>query len=170
MDKKYSKDQILEMYLNAVSYGGSNIGVEAAAESYFGKKAKELNLAQSAFLAGIPQSPSVYNPFTGQKHYIARSKQVLDSMVSNGYITQRQEDKAFDDIKHFQFSNKNTAIKAPHFVMFIKQYLVDELHFTENMIENGGYQITTTLDYEIQKKAEEIVKTEIEKLKGYNVF
>ncbi|HEX8965814.1 MAG TPA: transglycosylase domain-containing protein [Patescibacteria group bacterium] len=173
VDKKYSKDQILEMYLNDVPYGGTNVGVEAAAEYYFGKHVKELDLAQSAFLAGLPQSPTTYNPFGGNKYYLDRTKVVLDSMVNNGYISQKQDESAYAEIKNYQFEQQDTSIKAPHFVMYVKQLLEDQLHFTPAMVENGGLQVTTTLDYKIEKQVEEDVKTEIGKLntktQDYNV-
>lgn len=170
VDKKYSKDQILEMYLNDVPYGGSNIGVEAAAESYFGKHAKDLDLAQSAFLAGLPQGPTLYSPYSGNKYYLGRSQDVLNSMVSNGYISQKQDDDAYKEIKAMQFSgDKDGSMKAAHFVLYVKNYLENTLHFSEQQIDNGGLQVTTTLDYTMQKQAEDIVKEEIGKLKGYDV-
>src|SRR3989344_5829644 len=167
VDKKYTKDQILEMYLNDVPYGGANIGVEAAAESYFGKKVKDINLAESAFLAGLPQAPSIYAPFSGKKFYIKRTEDVLKQMVNEGMISKRQKDQALSEIKAKTFSQKDTSIKAPHFVMHVKQLLAEK--FGESAIDAGGLQVTTTLDYTIQKKAEEIVKEEIDKLKGFNV-
>src|ERR1035437_7565818 len=85
VDRKYSKDQILEMYLNDVSYGGSAVGVQAASQLYFNKDVKDLDLAQSAFLSGLPQSPSVYSPFSGNKYYIQRTQVVLAAMVRDGY-------------------------------------------------------------------------------------
>ncbi len=169
VDKKYTKDQILEMYLNDVSYGGANVGVEAAAESYFGKHVKDLDLAQSAFLAGLPQGPSLYSPFSGNKYYLDRTKEVLDSMVANDYITQKQDDAAFTEIKNTNFSEGNLSIKAPHFVMYVKQLLEDQLHFTDQEVENGGLQVTTTLDYAIEQKVEDIVKSEVDNLKTYHV-
>lgn len=167
VDKKYSKDDILEMYLNNIPYGGTAIGVEAAAEQYFGKKAKDLDLGQSAFLAGLPQSPSLYSPFNGKKYYLDRMQAVLRQMVANSYITQDQSVSAFNEIKGYQFSDKNTSIKAPHFVMYVKELLAQQ--FGENMVTSGGLQVTTTLDYDIQQKAEQIVKDEVNNLKIYKV-
>ncbi|MDE2026600.1 MAG: transglycosylase domain-containing protein, partial [Patescibacteria group bacterium] len=161
--------QILEMYLNDVPYGGANIGVEAAAESYFGKHVKDLDLAQCALLAGLPQGPSLYNPLSGNKYYIGRSQDVLAQMVADGYATQKQSDDALKEIKDMTFSDTNTSIKAPHFVMYVKQLLINQLHFTDQEVENGGLQVTTTLDYSIEKKAEDIVKTEIDGLTKYHV-
>ncbi len=169
VDKRYSKDQILEMYLNDVPYGGANVGVEAASETYFGKHVNDLDLAQCALLAGLPQGPSIYNPLSGNKYYIGRSQDVLAQMVADGYITQKQSDSALSEIKAMVFSDNNTSIKAPHFVMYVKQLLINQLHFTDQQVENGGLQVTTTLDYSIQKQAENIVNTEIDKLKDYHV-
>lgn len=167
VDKKYTKDQILEMYLNDVPYGGANIGVEAASQSYFGKSVKDLDLAESAFIAGLPQSPSVYSPFSGKKYYIARTEQVLSQMVKSKMISQKQMDSALQEITNKEFSQKDTSIKAPHFVMYVKQILAKQ--FGEQMVESGGLQITTTLDWKIEQRAEKIVKEEIDELKGYNV-
>src|SRR5260221_1947926 len=168
VDKKYSKDQILEMYVNDVSYGGANIGVEAASESYFGKHIQDIDLAQSAFLAGLPQGPSLYYPFNGHKYYIARSEQVLSAMVDVGDLTQAQANAAYKEVQGFTFgSEKNVSLKAPHFVLYVKQLLSQQ--FGAQAVENGGLQVTTTLDYDIEKKAEEVLKQQIEGLKSQKV-
>ncbi len=168
VDKKYSKDEILEMYLNDVPYGGTAIGVEAASENYFGKKVKDVDLAQSALLAGLPQSPSTYSPFAGNKYYIGRSQQVLKSMREQGYITKDEEKKANAEINKMKFSQRDAvSMKAPHFVIYVKQILAEQ--FGEAAVETGGLQVKTTLDYTLQKKAEDIVREEIDKLKGYRV-
>jgi len=159
VDRKYSKDQILEMYLNDVPYGGTAIGVEAAAQLYFSKDVKDLDLAQSAFLSGLPQSPSTYSPFSGNKYYIQRTQVVLAAMARDGYITQKQSDAALKEIQNTKFSDNSIGIKAPHFVMYVKQALVDQ--FGEQVVESGGLRVKTTLDYNIESKAEQIVKTEI---------
>jgi len=116
VDRKYTKDQILEMYLNDVPYGGAAIGVQGGSQLYFNKDVKDLDLAQSAFLSGLPQSPSVYSPFTGDKYYIQRTQVVLDAMVRDGYITQKQDDSALKEITNTQFAQNSLGIKAPHFV------------------------------------------------------
>ncbi len=167
VDSKYSKDQILEMYLNDVPYGGTAYGVEAAAEVYFNKNVKDLNLAQSALIAGLPQSPTSYSPFSGNKYYINRSQEVLDAMARDKYITQKQADDAFKEIKFMQFTQNNSGIKAPHFVFYVKEQLVKQ--FGENMVEKGGLQVKTSLDYSVEKEAEKIVKEEIGKVKGLHV-
>ncbi len=167
VDNRFSKDQILEMYLNNIPYGGTAIGVEAASEQYFGKKVKELNLAQSAFLAGLPQLPSLYTPFSGNKYYIDRTDAVLKRMVADKYITKAQASKALTEIKNYQFTQRAANLKAPHFVMYVRQLLGDK--FGDQMVQNGGLQVTTTLDFKMQEKAEEIVQEEIDGLKKYNV-
>ncbi len=167
VDQKYSKNQILEMYLNNIPYGGTAIGVEAAAELYFGKNVQNLDLAQSAFLAGLPQSPTLYSPFSGTKYYLNRTQEVLDAMVSNGYITKTDATRSYNEIKRYQFSENNINIKAPYFVMYVRQLLAQK--FGDGMVTSGGLQVTTSLDYTIQQKAENIVKSEIGTLKSYDV-
>jgi len=167
VNQKYSKDEILEMYLNNIPYGGTAIGVEAASQQYFGKKSKDLDLAECAFLAGLPQSPTVYAPFNGNKYYIDRTQAVLEQMVANNYISQSNSNDALNEIKNYKFTQRDEAIKAPHFVMYIRQILAKQ--FGEQAVAAGGLQVTTSLDYNIQQKAEQIVKDEIAKLKVYKV-
>lgn len=168
VNQTYSKDQIIEMYLNNIPYGGSAIGVEAAAQRYFGKSVTELDLAQCAFLAGLPQSPSVYSPFSGNNYYIARTDSVLKRMREDGYITKEEQTNALEEIKKYSFNRENTTgIKAPHFVMYVKKLLADQ--FGEQMVTTGGLQVTTSLDYKIQEEAEKIVKDEIDTLGKYHV-
>jgi membrane peptidoglycan carboxypeptidase len=165
--KKYSKNQILEMYLNNIPYGGTAIGVEAAAELYFNKDVQDLDLAQSAFLAGLPQSPTLYSPFSGTKYYLNRTQEVLSAMENNGYITQSQEKSAYNEIANYQFSDNTNNIKAPYFVMYVRQLLAQQ--FGEQMVDNGGLQVTTTLDYNLEQKVEAIVKSQINGLTAYDV-
>ncbi|MBI2034583.1 MAG: penicillin-binding protein [Candidatus Levybacteria bacterium] len=167
VDRKYSKDQIFEMYMNNIPYGGTAIGVEAGAQTYFGKRVQELDLAESAFLAGLPQSPSVYSPFSGNKYYIGRTDSVLKQMVANHYITKDQKEKALKKIENYTFAQKSGNIKAPHFVMYVREVLAKK--FGDEVVQSGGLQVTTTLDYKLQKQAEEIVKEEVEKLEQYKV-
>ncbi|HYM64898.1 MAG TPA: transglycosylase domain-containing protein, partial [Candidatus Sulfotelmatobacter sp.] len=167
VDRKYTKDQILEMYLNDVPYGGTAIGVQAASQVYFSKDVKNLDLAQSAFLAGLPQSPSVYSPFSGNKYYIDRTANVLGQMLNDGYINKKQADQALAEIKNTKFAENSIGIKAPHFVMYVKQQLVKQ--FGEATVENGGLRVKTTLDYKIEEQAEKIVKEEVAKAKNLKV-
>lgn len=166
VEATFGKDQILEMYLNEVSYGGTAYGIQEASESYFGKNVKDLSLAEAAFLAGLPKSPTLFSPF-GQspESAFARQKEVLKLMRINKYITEEQEQAAEND--KISFVPNRTEIKAPHFVMYIRQLLVDK--YGEDMVEKGGLEVTTSLDENIQEAAEKIVKTEVEKLSGLNV-
>ncbi|HRN95948.1 MAG TPA: penicillin-binding transpeptidase domain-containing protein, partial [Candidatus Levybacteria bacterium] len=162
-----SKNEILEMYLNNIPYGGTAVGIEAAANQYFGKKAKDLTLAESVFLAGLPQSPTYYSPYSGNKAYVERSTQVLKRMEEEGHISGKEAEKTLAQIKNFKFSQQGGDFKAPHFVMYIRQQL-NEL-VGENAVVNGNLTVKTTLDYSIQQAAEKTLKEEIEKLDGYRV-
>ncbi len=168
VDQKFSKDQILEMYLNNVPYGGTAVGVEAASSLYFNKKAKDLSLSEAAFLAGLPQAPSYYSPFGGHdKAFIDRTKYVLRRLREDGYITSKQEQDSLKQVQDFKFTERRGNLKAPHFVMYVRDQL--NKMFGEQYVANGNLTVTTTLDYDIQKQAEDIVTQEIAKLKGYNV-
>ncbi len=170
VDSRFSKDQILEMYLNNIPYGGTAVGIEAASDLYFNKHAKNLTLAQSAFLAGLPQLPSYYSPYINkEKAYIGRSELVLKRMREDGKISKKQEEDALAEIKKFTFDGeqKTEAINAPHFVMYVRQQLVDM--FGETLVSNGNLTVKTTLDAEIESDAEDIVQEEFEKYKKYKV-
>lgn len=167
-NQRYSKDEILELYLNNVPYGGNAVGIEAASNMYFDKSAKELNLAESAFLAGLPQLPSRYSPYTStDKAYIGRSEYVLDRMVEDRKISKKEAEDALKKIKNFKFPERQANLKAPHFVQYVREQLVDL--FGEAAVSRGDLQVTTTLDYEIQSEAEKIVDEEIDKLEDLNV-
>ncbi len=168
VDRKYTKNQILELYFNATPYGGTTLGIEAAAERYFGKKAKDLDLTESVILAGLPQSPSYYSPY-GQnpKAYIERSKEVLRRMQEDGYITTKQEQDTLKKLPNADFLKQGHDIKAPHFSFYVRDLLVKQ--FGENVVEQSGLQVTTTLDYKLQEKAEEIVKEEVANAKSLKV-
>ena len=162
----YPKNEILELYLNDIGYGGPAVGAEAAAEEYFGKHAKDLDLAQSAFLAGLPQSPTYYSPFSGHTYYIGRTDDVLIQMEQDGYITKQQEQQALNEITNYKFSTHDLSLKAPHFVMYIKSELVKM--FGEQEVDSGGLTVTTTLNYNIEKYAEDTVKSQIADLRPYD--
>lgn len=170
IEKKYNKDEILQMYLNEAPYGGTAWGIEAAAQTYFNKHAKELNPLESVILAGLPQRPSTYSPFgTDPKAYIERSKQVLRRMREDGYLSGEQEKDLSDQLAGVEFSKVKSDIKAPHFVMYVRNLLIDEFDFTERMLGEGGLRVYTTLDYQIQEKAEMIVAEEVERVKNLHV-
>lgn len=168
VERKYSKDQILELYLNVAPYGGTAVGIESAAEKYFGKKAKDLMLIESAILAGLPQRPSFYSPYGPNKDaYQKRTKDVLRRMREDGYITRKQELDAIKSLETISLLPKSEAIKAPHFSFYVKDLLVKQ--FGKDMVEEGGLQVTTTLNYKLQVQAEDIVRNEVEKAKGLKV-
>lgn len=166
VEMAFSKDQILEMYLNQVPYGGTAFGVEAAAEQYFGKHVQDLDLAQSALLAGLPAAPSYYSPY-GQNPQRAKDRQllVLKRMVDEHFIQQSQADEAAKE--QLQFKPSTTNIKAPHFVMFVREYLAEK--YGDAVVSRGGLKVTSTLDLSLQEKAEQIVKDNIDKLASLHV-
>lgn len=156
----YSKDKILEFYLNQVPYGRTAYGIEAAAQTYFGKNAKDLNLAESAQLAGLTAAPTRFNPF-GANPGLAKDRQraVLRRMVEDKYISQEEADQALAEELQFK---KPEATNGIHFALWVKEQLVDE--YGEKVVEQGGLRVRTTLDLDIQKNAEEVVKKEVDKL------
>lgn len=168
VESTYSKDKILEMYLNEIPYGGTAYGIEAAANLYFGKHAHELDLAEASFLAGLPQRPSVYSPYgTHPELGKQRQQEVLRRMVEDHYITQDQATQAQGESLTFRTSKNEAGFKAPHFVLYVKQKLIDE--FGDKLVEQGGLKVTTTLDYSLQEQVQNIVSSEISKLKDYKV-
>lgn len=157
----YSKDQILEMYLNRVSYGGETYGVEEAAQVYFGKPVKQLSLSEASLLAGLPASPTTYSPF-GSKPELAknRQKEVLRRMVEDGYISWDKAQEASSEELHF--IPQTIDIKAPHFVMYVRELLAEK--YGAGVVEQGGLDVTTSLDLSVQEQAEKIVKEETAKI------
>ncbi len=162
----YSKNKILEMYLNQVSYGGTAWGVAAASQVYFDKPVEKLNLAECAFLAGLPEAPSLYSPF-GSHPELGRQRQIkiLKKMQEQKYITAKQEKDAENyPLKFFRLPDQ---IRAPHFVFYVKDLLVQK--YGQKIVEQGGLNVVTSLDLDTQKFAEDTVATEVAKLKDYNV-
>ncbi len=156
----YTKDEILEMYLNQIPYGGTAWGVEAAAETYFGKHAKDLDLAESAMLAGLPNAPTLYSPYGESPNlWKERQKEVLGKMTDLKYITRNEEVQA--EKEKLTFLPFQIPIHAPHFVMYIKDLLVKKYGLA--MVERGGLIVKTSLDLKLQEKAQEIVTDEINK-------
>ena len=168
IEKKFSKDEILQMYLNEAPYGGTAIGIGAASERYFGVDPKDLTLIQSAILAGMPQAPSRYSPYGSDKQaYVARATAVLRRMREDGDISKDQEELLLVELPKVEFRQQSAALKAPHFVFYVKDQLVDLLG--EALVEEGGYTVTTTLDSELQDYAQTTVKEEIDKLESVHV-
>jgi len=157
LDQRLSKDNILEVYLNEVPYGGRVYGAEAAAGRYFDKSASELTVAESAYLASLPKAPTYYSPYGNNRDKLdQRKNEVLQEMRSNGFISEDELQKA--QSADVTFADKDEAgLKAPHFVFHIRKYLEEE--YGTEAIERRGLKVITTLDYGLQQKAEEIVKT-----------
>ncbi len=171
IEKTFTKDEILQMYLNEAPYGGNAVGVAAAAQIYFGKEPKDLTLTESVLLAGLPQSPSRYSPYSGnnKKAYLPRAKEVSRRMREDGVISKELEAQVNNELDVIQFrglgSNK---IKAPHFVMYVKQLL--EERYGSSILDTGGLKVTTSLNWDIQQKAETAVKEEVDKVSaGLNI-
>ena len=162
VERMYSKDQILSLYLNESPYGGRRNGAESAAQTYFGKHAKDLTLAEAALIAGIPQNPTYYNPYNtaGNKALIARQHTVLDYMAEQGVITKDEAEKAkkIDILSTLKPQTEQLEnIKAPHFLLMVRNQLSKELG--ESVVGRGGLTIKTTLDWRIQEKLENEMKS-----------
>lgn len=162
LEMKYSKEDILQMYLNEIYYGHGAYGIETAAQMYFGKHAKDLDLAESAILAGVPKGPTYYSPYNHMKNAKDRQKIVLSAMVVTGDITQKQADQAYEEMLSFQTRQERAALSiAPYFRDYVRSIVVNELGFDENELEHGGLKIYTTLDLGAQQAAENAVKSEL---------
>ncbi|MBR3324113.1 penicillin-binding protein [Candidatus Saccharibacteria bacterium] len=162
LERMYSKDEILTMYLNQSPYGGRRNGVESAARTYFGKSAKDLDLAECALLAAIPNNPAVYDPYNeyGHEGLIQRQRYTLDVMAEMGMITKDQAEaaKEINVLDRIQpESSQYSDILAPHFVLEVRKQLEDK--YGISTMRAGGWTIKTTLDYRAQKIAEEAVAT-----------
>lgn len=155
LESKYSKDEILNLYLNQIPYGSNAYGVEAASQTFFNKSTKDLDLAESALLAGLPKAPSYYSPWgIHTDDLINRKNYVLDRMVELGFISQKQDDAAKKEKLNFAPPSLGT-IKAPHFSLMVKDYLTNK--YGEDEVLNGGLRVKTTLDWDMQQIAEKAV-------------
>ena len=166
LNRRYSKDQILELYLNTIYYGSQSYGVEAAARSYFRGNAHDLTLAQAAILAGLPQAPTANNPVLHPEAARMRQSEVLQAMVDQKYITRAEADAALNE-KVQVFSPINTS-EAPHFVDYILQVL--EKDFKIRPGDRKGYRVFTSLDLNVQRRAQQIVHEQIAEKGGYYNF
>ncbi len=154
LEIRYSKEQILEMYFNQIPYGSNAYGVEAAANLYFSKSAKDLSLAEFATLAAMIQSPSYYSPFGPHKQeLLQRQKNILQKTYDLGLITKDELDSA--SAEKLVFSKQKYPIKAPHFVFYVEEYLKEK--YGENLVNQAGWKVITTLDWDLQQKAEKII-------------
>jgi len=165
VEAKYSKDEIFELYLNNISYGGTAWGVQSAAQKYFGKNVWELDLAEISMIAGLPSAPSAYSPLTDLGLAKERQRYVLNRMYELGYITKNEVSTAYDE--ELSFANEGDFMKAPHFVQFVRKEL--ERMYGKRFVEYGGLSVVTTLDLDLQENVQKIVSEEVEKSKGLNL-
>ena len=166
VETTFTKDEILEMYLNEVSYGSTAYGIQEAAQYYFGIDAKDLDLGEAALLAGLPKGPTTRSPFGHSPELgIVRQGEILRQMHTRNFIDDKSYEKYIN--KELTFTSNKTEILAPHFVMYTRQLLENE--YGREMVETGGLEVTTTLDYTIQQLAETVVKSELENLNNLHV-
>jgi len=162
----FTKDEILEMYFNEIAYGGAIYGIEEASQKYYGKSVSKLTLAEGAMLAGLPQAPSEYTPFGSNPELsYARQAEVLRRMVEDGYITQEEASLAFQE--ELQFKSDTIDIRAPHFVMYVKELLAAK--YGEDVVSQGGLEVKTTLDLSLQEEAQQALIDELKGLERLNV-
>ena len=156
LDREVPKDTILQIYLNESPYGGTIYGVEEASLSFFNKHASEVTLTEAAYLAALPQSPTYYSPYGKHRDALEKRKNlVLERMYELGYITEAQKNASQAETVAFIQDATNSG-KALHFVMYIREYLEEQ--YGEDVVQNGGLKVITTIDYNIQKQLEDIVK------------
>ncbi|MGC9046719.1 MAG: transglycosylase domain-containing protein [Minisyncoccia bacterium] len=163
IETKYTKDQILGLYLNYIPYGSNAYGVEAASQIYFNKNVKDINLSEAAIIASLPKAPTYYSPWGHHKNELmARAKYILERMHSLGFIDDKQLTKATSGLSKVQFMPQSySGIKAPHFVLEVKDYLINK--YGEDLVNRGGLSVITTLDWNMQQIAEKAVKAGAEK-------
>ncbi|MFA6184679.1 MAG: PBP1A family penicillin-binding protein [Candidatus Shapirobacteria bacterium] len=161
----YSKDQILEMYFNQTPYGGTLWGAQAAARGIFNKDVKDLDLAEAALIAGLPASPTKYNPFSHPEMAKTRQEMVLTRMNEVGFVTKEEMEKAKAEKLNYYLDK--TGILAPHFVFYVKEQLAEKYGLKK--LTEGGLKVTTTLDLDVQNVTETVVASEVAKLKKSNV-
>jgi 1A family penicillin-binding protein len=169
LTRRYSKDKILEMYLNEIYYGNMAYGIEAASQTYFGNRARDLTLAEASFLAGMPQAPSRYDPYTNLAGVKERQAYVLEQMARNNFITQQQADAALREplpLRTPEQRAEQSAIKAPHFVNYVRTLI--ERQYGSDTFFRSGMQVKTSLDLNLQSLAEREVKAAVQGLRQRN--
>jgi len=164
LERRYSKDQILEWYLNQVPFGPNIYGVEVASKTYFNKSTKDLSLAETALLVSLIKAPSYLSPYGKHKdELLARKDYVLDRIYQEHYITKEESEAAKKE--ELKFTEVLQSIKAPHFVFYVEEYLFEK--YGKNFLEEGGFKVYTTLDWELQEAAEKAIEEGVERNKGY---
>jgi len=167
IEQVMSKEEILAIYLNDAPYGGNVYGIQQASETFFNKKPIDLTLVEASYLAAIPKAPTFYSPYGENKDQLDKRKDlVLQRMLELNFINEEIYNKTKNE-KIVFLTEKPLGIEAPHFVFFIKQYLEEK--YGKDIVESGGLKVITTLDYALQKKAEEIVlRNALENEKNFN--
>lgn len=165
LERRYSKDEILNFYLNQIPYGSNSYGIEAAAQTYFNKSAKELSLAEAVYLAALPKAPSYYSPYGNHGDELKiRANYILGRLYDSKYISKKDYENSLKTT--VDFIGQKTQITAPHFVLFIRDYLNEK--YGENFVEKGGLKVTTTLNLKLQKTAEDVVRDGAKRNEVYN--
>lgn len=165
LEKKYSKEEILQMYFNEIPYGGALYGIESAAQALFGKSAKDLTMAEGAVLASMPQAPTFYSPYGSHiNELMARKDYALDQMVKLNFINQQQADIAKKE--KIIFKKRAENMEAPHFVFYVRELLAKQ--FGDSVLEQDGFNVVTTIDYDLQKEAEKSMSAQVEKNRTLN--
>lgn len=161
LEMRLDKNEILEQYLNQIYFGHSTYGVQAAAKMFYGKDAKDLDLAEAALMAGVPKGARYYSPYLNMENAKSRQKVILTSMTNLGMITSEQADAAYREQLTIIPRQTNQPSEAPYFQEYVKNAVIDKLGLTEDQFEDGGLRIYTTLDLRAQKNAEEAVAKEV---------
>ncbi len=156
VERKYSKNEILELYLNQIPYGSNAYGVESASQTYFAKPAKELSLEEAALLAALPKAPTYFSPHGSHKEeLLQRRNWILDRLYEKGFIS-KEKSESSKKIALNVVPPSQRSMRAPHFVFFVREYLSNK--YGEEFVEQGGLKVTTTLDWELQEEAETVIK------------
>ena len=159
LERRYTKDEILAFYLNQIPYGSNAFGIESASKTFFAKSANEVTLGEAAILAAIPKAQTRLSPYGNNPDQLkARQELVLKRMYDQGYITKKEQEEALEQDMVYQ--KQDTGILAPHFVIYVKEQLEEK--YGKDVIETEGLKVYTTLDWELQKEAEKIVKNRVE--------
>ncbi|MBP7822434.1 MAG: transglycosylase domain-containing protein, partial [Candidatus Moranbacteria bacterium] len=166
IEAKFSKDEILSMYLNEIPYGSNAYGIESAAQTFFGKSAREITLDEAALLASLPRGTAFYSPYGSRpERVVNRKNYALKQMAELGYITNEQADEAIAIDTLQKIKPQKNIIAAPHFVMYVREYLQNK--YGDQNIEQNGLKVITTLDWDKQMAAEEAVRTNADKNKRW---
>jgi len=163
IERRFSKDEILKMYLNEIPYGSVIYGIESAAQTFLGKSASDLTISEGALLAALPQATTYFSPYGSHTDaLVTRQRWIIGSMAELGYINQEQADEALADDVLSRIKTPNESITAPHFVFYVREILAQE--FGEQLVDRGGLKVITTLDVDRQRAAEEIIDEQYENL------